>query len=178
MYLHRETGGVVQLGSLLRNSRGPRVWTGWLTDMPHTEAQKLILKCKRIKDGEALIIATNTGNPGRAFNMYRHRWGIECLFADAKSRGLNLEDTHVTNPKKLSTILCLVTLVITWGYKCATAAKGCAAIPRKTHGRPEKSWFRIGFDQLRSWLLNDPGKAIDSWRRALPKRAIKGAEIG
>ena len=176
MYLHRETGPVVQLSSLLRTPRGPKVWTGWLADMPRTGAQKLSLKCKRIKGGEALIIATNTGNPGRAFNMYRHRWGIECLFADAKSRGLNLEDTHVTNPKKLSTILCLVTLAIVWGYKCATAAKGRAAIPRKTHGRPEKSWFRIGFDQLRSWLLTDPEKATERWRRSIPKRPLRNDE--
>ena len=73
---------------------------------------KLTLKCKRIKDGEALIIATNTEDPRRAFNMYRRRWGIECLFADEKTRGLNLEGTHVTNTEKLSMILCLVTLAI------------------------------------------------------------------
>ena len=49
MVLHRETGGIVQLKTLLRNPRGPKTWTGWLADMPHTEAQKLILKCKKIK---------------------------------------------------------------------------------------------------------------------------------
>ncbi|MCP5038094.1 MAG: IS4 family transposase [Rhodobacteraceae bacterium] len=177
MLLHRESGPVVQLSSLLRNPRGPKVWSGWLADMPRAEAQKLTLKCKRIKGGEALIIATNTGNPGRAFNMYRRRWGIECLFAHTKSRGLNLEDTHITSPAKLGTMLCLVTLAIAWGYKCATAAKGRAAIPRKTHGRPEKSWFRIGFDQLRSWLLSDPDRAVQRWRRALPKRPVKCGEI-
>ncbi len=137
MYLHREARGVAQLSSLLRNPRGPKVWTGWLADMPRTEAHRLTLKCRRIRGGETLIIATNTGNPGRAFNMYRKRWGIECLFADTKSRGLNFEDTHITNPAKLTTILCLVTLAIAWGYKCATAAKGRAAIARKAHGRPE-----------------------------------------
>lgn len=177
MYLHRETGGVVQLRSLLSTSRAPRVWAGWLADMPHTEAQKLTLKCKKIKDGEALLIATNTGNPGRAFNMYRHRWGIECLFADTKSRGLNLEDTHVTNPEKLDTILCLVTLAIAWGHKCAAAIKGRASIPRKTHGRLEKSWFRIGFDQLRSWLVTDPQKALERWQKSIPKRPAKKAKI-
>ena len=176
MYLHREAGPVVQLSSLLRNPRGPKVWTGWLADTPRDEDHKLTLKCKRLKGGEALIIATNTGNPGRAFSMYRRRWCIECLFADAKSRGLNLEDTHITNPAKLATILCIVTVAITWGYKCATAAKGSAAIPQKTHGRPEKSWFRIGFDQLRSWLLNTPEMAIERWRRAIPKRSLKTVE--
>ena len=176
MYLHRETGGVVQLETLLRSPRGPRVWTGWLADMPRTESQKLTLKCKKVRGGEALIIATNTGNPGRAFNMYRKRWGIECLFGDTKTRGLNFEDTHITNPAKLTTILCLITLACTWSYKCATAVKGRTAIARKTHGRPEKSWFRIGFDQLRSWLLTDPEKATERWRSSIPKRLVKTAE--
>ena len=144
--------------------------------MPRTGAQTLSLKCKRIKGGEALIIATNTANPGRAFNMYRRRWGIECLFGDAKTRGLNLEDTHITASEKLGTMLCLVTLAIAWAYKCASAVKGRRAVPRKSHGRPEKSWFRIGFDQLRSWLLNDPEAAIGRWRSAIPKQFLKNTK--
>ncbi len=109
--------------------------------------------------------------------MYRRRWGIECLFGDTKTRGLNLEDTHITSPEKLGTMLCVVTLAIAWGYKCASAIKGRDAVPRKSHGRPEKSWFRIGFDQLRSWLLNNPGAAIGRWRSALPKQSLKTEEI-
>lgn len=36
----------------------------------------------------------------QALNDYRKRWAIECLFGDAKTRGLNLEDTaHVFTPK-------------------------------------------------------------------------------
>ena len=138
MYLHRETGPVVQLSSLLRNPRGPKVWTGWLADMPRTGAQKLSLKCKRIKGGEALISATNTANPGRAFNMYRRRWGIACLFGDTKTRGLNLEDTHITASEKLGTMLCLVTLAIVWGYKCASAIKRAACSSQKNSWPPRK----------------------------------------
>ncbi len=48
MFLHRETGGRVRLENLLRNPRGSRVWTGWLAEMPRTQAHKLTLKCKRI----------------------------------------------------------------------------------------------------------------------------------
>ncbi|MGY6696142.1 MAG: transposase, partial [Roseinatronobacter sp.] len=46
-------------------------------------------------------------------SLYRKRWGIECMFADAKTRGLNLEDTHITDPTKLATLLVLIALAVT-----------------------------------------------------------------
>ena len=36
-----------------------------------------------------------------ALAAYRKRWAIECLFGDAKTRGLNLEDTRLTSPASL-----------------------------------------------------------------------------
>lgn len=48
-----------------------------------------------------LIVATSLEVGLRALNLYGKRWGIECLFADAKTRGLNIEDTHIIAPTKL-----------------------------------------------------------------------------
>ena len=89
-------------------------------------------------------------------NLYRKRWGIECMFADAKTRGLNIEDTHITDPDKLSNLLVLVALAVTWAYRCATRVMGRRDIRRKGHGRREKSWFRIGLDALRKWIIHHP----------------------
>jgi hypothetical protein len=50
---------------------------------------------------------------------------------------------------------------------------GMKAIPRKTHGRRQKSWFRPGFDRLRQWIINDPPQAIAAWSDAAPKRPLK-----
>ncbi|MER8785976.1 hypothetical protein NKH60_33230 [Mesorhizobium sp. M1006] len=36
------------------------------------------------------------------------------MFGDAKTRGLNLEDTHITNPEKLASLIVIVMLAITW----------------------------------------------------------------
>jgi len=36
------------------------------------------------------IVATNLEEGVSGLNLYRKRWGIECLFADAKTRGLNI----------------------------------------------------------------------------------------
>jgi Transposase DDE domain len=132
-------------------------------------AAKLFLISKQLKDGEWLIIATNYADPYVALNAYRKRWGVECLFSDTKTRGLNLEDTHLTCPQKLSSLLVIITLAMTWSYRCATKVMGRQAIRRKSHKRREKSWFRTGFDALRNWIIIHPKKAIEAWLEKFPK---------
>lgn len=128
------------------------------------------LAAKRLAGGEWLIVVTNSPEPRRALQTYRRRWGIECLFGDAKTRGLNLEDTHLTDPAKIDTLTAVLTLAMTWIYKSATDSMGMKAIARKTHGRRRKSWFRTGFDALRSALINTPDTAAALWSESCPKR--------
>lgn len=169
MLLHLEDGRRLKFSTLLRKSRHSE-WTGWLSDMAKTPQNRLHFAAKRIKGGERLIIATNTSCPNRALQTYRKRWGIECLFGDTKTRGFNIEDTHITNPEKLKTLLAIVALALAWAYRCATAALGLRAIRRKVHGRRQKSWFRTGFDTLRRWIIHDPKKAIRAWQATAPNR--------
>lgn len=153
--------------SLLRKPRRG-TWAGRLEGM-RTELQ---FAAKRLGGGEALIVATNTRDAARALRDYRKRWGIECMFGDCKTRGLNLEDTHIADPAKLDMLMGIIALAMTWAYRCATLTKGRGAIRRKTHGRREKSWFRTGLDVLRRWLLFDPQPALNAWVRAIPKRSL------
>ncbi len=136
-------------------------------------AQPLHIAAKRPADDQWLIVATNRLEAKQALKLYRRRWGTECLFADAKTRGLNLEDTRLRASEKLDTLLMLVTRAITWAYRCATRTMAMkAAIARKTHGRREKSWFRTGPDALRRWIVNDRNKAIYAWTEKAPKRPL------
>lgn len=167
-----ENGSLRQFRALLRKRRRG-VWTGWLNAMEPTPANRLRFAAKRLKTGEALIIATNLGDASRGLALYRRRWGIECLFADAKTRGLNIEDTHITDADKLATLLVVVALAVTWAYRCATRIMGKRAIRRKTHGRREKSWFRIGLDALRNWIIHRPQKAIAAWAQTCPRRSLR-----
>ncbi len=73
---------------------------------------------------------------------------IECLFADAKTRGLNLEDTRITIAHKLSMLLAIVAIALAWSSKTAGILTGTGSLPRKKHGYFTKSWFRISFDTL------------------------------
>lgn len=120
-------------------------------------------------DGTILIIATNR-SPRKALNAYRKRWQIECLFADTKTRGFNIEDTRLTKPAKLSLLLAIIALAMAWAHACAVAVNGHRDIARANHGYRRKSWFRTGFDILRHWIATQPDNAlrlwIKIWRRA------------
>ena len=161
-------GKARSFASLLRRQKHG-TWIGRLEGMK----AELHFAARRLRGGEALIVATNTEDATRAFRKYRERWGIECLFGDCKTRGLNLEDTHITDPEKLDTLMSLVALAITWAYRCATCLKGRSVIPRKTHGRREKSWFRTGLDTLRKWLLYQPDRAVRAWIETYPKSRLQ-----
>lgn len=169
MRFELDNGGTWTLKTLLRNKRARTraiIWTVGFPDMD----MRLAIAAKRLKSGEWLIIATNSDNPGQALNAYRKRWAIECLFGDAKTRGLNMEDTRITDPRKISSLLAIITLAITWAYRCASRTMGRSAIKRKVHGRREKSWFRIGLDTLRNWIVNQPQKAKQAWLSTCPKQ--------
>jgi len=127
------------------------------------DAPLLTFAAKRLKD-EWLIVVSNA--PARqALAAYRKRWAIECMFGDAKTRGLNLEDTRLTHPRKLALLMALVALAIAWVGRAAADLLGQGSPTRKSHGYFAQSWFRIGFDRIRTLLSSDAIAAIDAWRR-------------
>jgi hypothetical protein len=170
-----DDGYTWSLATLLRRKRaryGSVIWKGYINGTAGATQKPMHLAAKRLKGDEWLIVATNRPDPKQALNDYRKRWGIECLFGDAKTRGLNIDDTHITNPDKLTSLVVVTMLAITWAYRCATQAMGMKAIPRKSHGRREKSWFRVGLDALRDWILHDQNRSIAAWTRKVPIRSV------
>lgn len=118
-------------------------------------AERLALAAKTIRNGERLVLLTNR-DPRRAAAIYRRRWQIECLFAETKTRGLNLEDTHMTDPRKLSMLLAVVALAIACAQLAARKVLGRNGVKRAAHGYRRKSTFRTGFDALRAWIQGQP----------------------
>lgn len=171
MLVRLADGSLRQFRTLLRKRRRG-AWEGWLNGLEATPANRLRIAARRISGGELLIVATSLDDAMRGLNLYRRRWGIECMFADAKTRGLNSGNTHITDPDKLATLLVVIALAITWAYCCATRVMGRKAISRKRHGRREKSWFRTGLDALRNWILHQHDQALNAWITC-PKRRMK-----
>lgn len=159
-----EEGHELTLDARLHWRRRTKVLAGWLGAGKDRGRHRLSFTAKPLGDGEWLIIATNA-KPRFALDAYAKRWAIECLFGDTKTRGLNLEDTRLTDPRKLGLLMGLVALAIAWAARAARDLLGTRWPRRKAHGYLGKSWFRTGFDRIRNLLRSNPLEAVDPWLR-------------
>jgi hypothetical protein len=151
-----------------RRSRVFRARLGSREDTASGNAPLLTIAAKPLRD-DWLIVVTNV-EAQTALRTYRKRWAIECLFGDAKTRGLNIEATRLTDPRKPDLLMSLTALAIAWAGRSAADKLGKHTPPRKSHGHYSKSYFRIGLDQIRNRLRTDPLDAIRPWRRITQKR--------
>ena len=118
---------------------------------------------RRIASDEAkdpfLILATWNLDPTSASALYRTRWEIETLFAALKSRGYDLEATHLTKPDRIQRLIGLLALTFAWTHLIGEHRAGREGPPpKKRHGRRSKSLFRYGLDRLQSVLTTPEGQ--------------------
>ena len=114
----------------------------------------------RLEDGSLLVVATQTA-PKSAIADYAKRWGIETLFGIFKTRGFCLESTHLTDSKRLSKLLALLSLALCWVILTGEWLHQLKPLSVKKHGRRAKSIFRYGFDHLRNIVFNVEQKMDD-----------------
>ena len=169
-----EDGCALTLAARLRGARRTRTLRGRLWADGAADGPILNVTVKRLA-GEWLIVASNL-RPRTALDAYRKRWGIECMFGDSKTRGLNLEDTRLTDPHKLDLLMALVSLALVWAGRAAVSLLHPGAPKRKSHGYPAQSWFRAGLDRIRHLLRTDPAQAVAEWRR-LPSKPFNPSGV-
>jgi Transposase DDE domain len=104
-------------------------------------------------EGEFLILATRK-RPSQALVIYAQRWEIETLFAAFKTRGFNLEDTHITNLERSERLFALLVIALAWVVLVGEFVSSLKRLKLKNHGSPERSVFRVGLDCLRQILLS------------------------
>ena len=104
-----------------------------------------------------MVVATQ--KPSTMIEDYYKRWSIETLFVCLKSRGFDLESTHMTDLDRMDKLMGLLALAFTgclmtghWHYGEAKQ------LPLNKHLRPAKSLFRLGLDMLRRVLKNGCSK--------------------
>lgn len=149
-----QDGRLLALKWLLRRGRGVRGFTATLPARDGHRDLDLHFGVRRIKGGqELLIVASATKASGaHILRKYKKRWSIECLFADCKTRGLNLEDTHLRCPDRLHLLFGLLAVSVALINRAAAQLLGLKHPARKKHGHYAKSWFRTGFDVFRKAL--------------------------
>ena len=106
----------------------------------------------RLQD-EFLIVASNEKGP-KSLEDYKRRWGIEVLFAALKSRGFDLEQTHLIHIERIEKLIALLAIAFTWAHLVGEWIAQTQPLKIKKHGRKERSLFRYGLDYLQYVLLN------------------------
>ncbi len=107
----------------------------------------------RLKNGEYLILVTDK-NPESAIETYKLRWEIETLFGCLKTRGFNLESTHLTEPERINKLVALLAITFCWCHVTGEWLNEIKPIKIKKHGRKAISIFRYGLDCLRETIFN------------------------
>ena len=76
------------------------------------------------------------------------------LFFALKSRGFNFEETHLVDRERIKKLVALLALAFTWAHLVGLFLAEANRPTIKNHGRPARSLFRLGLDQLQYVLLN------------------------
>ena len=120
-----DEGHDLTLSARLRQARRGRVIRARLGTREDTSAGKapLLSMAAEPRKDEWLIVATNVETQ-TALRTYRKRWAIESLFGDARTRGLDIEDTRLTDPRNLGLLMGLVALAIAWAGRAAADNPG------------------------------------------------------
>jgi hypothetical protein len=103
--------------------------------------------------GELLILGSLQRDLN-IFKVYQKRWGIETLFKALKTQGFQIENTAVTEPKKVEKLLFLIAIAFVWAYKTGVWRNQEEPVRICKNGHQEFSFFRYGFLFLQSSLLN------------------------
>jgi hypothetical protein len=127
---------------------------------------RLCTAVSKSKEGELVVLVCNA-DPDKALVRYAQRWQIETLFSALKSRGFNLEDTHMTTADRLDKLLALLAIAFAWAHLVGEWCHQQRPLKLKAHGYLAKSYFKRGLDALRSAILASHSPARISFRDCL-----------
>jgi hypothetical protein len=109
----------------------------------------MVMCCWAKDEAEPLYLVSNLSLAEEAIKYYQKRFRIETFFSDQKSRGFNIQKSHLEDPQRLSRLLIATCLAYIWLVYLGTLCKRegwQSIIHRKS--RCDSSLFQLGFRLL------------------------------
>lgn len=100
-----------------------------------------------------LQIIASYDRPELSLRIYKDRWQIETAFKALKTSGFNIEETHLTDIKRLEKLLALIMVAFIWVYKVGDHENTIKPIKVKKHGRRAISIFKHGLNIVAKILI-------------------------
>lgn len=98
---------------------------------------------------EPIYLVTNMNCPEEACRWYTYRFIIETFFSDQKSRGFNLQKSHLSSPKRIEKLLIASCIAYIWVIYLGILAVKNKVLPEiHRRGRCDLSLFQLGLRYL------------------------------
>ena len=107
----------------------------------------------KVECPEPIYLVTNMALVAEACYWYKKRFRIETFFSDQKSRGFNMQKSHISDPERLSRLMIAACLAYIWIIYLGVVAKrdDWVKIIHRTD-RCDLSLFQLGLDLLEHFL--------------------------
>jgi hypothetical protein len=107
---------------------------------------QLYLGASRNDKGELMVIASNKRLDQDIIEIFKQRWSIETMFGFFKSKGFNLEETHLSTPEKISTLFGILGIALVWCLVVGSDEHLNKKPIRLKKNLPASSIFAYGFN--------------------------------
>lgn len=114
---------------------------------------KVFLEMEKGIDDKSNVIVISSERSRQILTDYKRRWAIETLFQNLKSRGFELEETHLRAAERIDKLFGILALAVAWAIKTGELENNQNPVKMKNHGRPQKSIFRLGCEILQEILM-------------------------
>lgn len=108
----------------------------------------------RPRKGSRLFLATNRTDFDAVVALYKQRWAAETAFGFLKSKGFDLETTHLRAAERILRLLSVLAIALLWGVRVGAYLHQQKPTKNKKHGYPPQSLFRRGLDHIQYLLAN------------------------
>jgi len=167
-------GGRLQLGKFFGDMQ---VGASKAIEAKFYESEILVkITCLQL-EREQLFIVSNVVVGGAALILYKQRWSIERTFKSLKTAGFNLEDTHITNLKKLEKLFAVASLALAICVIAGEIKNNIKAIKTKNHGYKAVSLFTYGFDWLKDYFSNMQNMSLNMMFELIRERITSVTKI-
>jgi hypothetical protein len=135
---------------------------GWLIEIKEAYITReaygpvMVLCCWAKECQEPLYLISNLATAEEACRWYQKRFRIETFFSDQKSRGFHIQQSHISDPQRLSRLLIAACLAYIWIIYLGTLGEKEAwreIIHRRK--RCDLSLFQLGMRILEYFLNED-----------------------